>query len=167
MGFFLLAIFIAWIMAELAAFSWVAGLLGTLDALVLVFLVSLLGAPLTKRVGLGAVGRIRQAQGEGKVPSAELADGALILAAGVLLVVPGFVSGAIGAALLLPPLRAGVRILLLRRFERRSKIVVVRSQRSGTGASNSTEVWDAESWEDGVDGPGPEDSGPSAIGGPR
>lgn len=167
MGFFLLALFIAWLLAELAALSWVAELLGsTFDALVLVFLISLVGAWLTKRAGLGAARRIRQARDEGKTPSSELADGTLILAAGALLVVPGFVSGVVGAALLVPPVRAGVRILLLRRFERGSRLVVVsRSSTTTMRRGSAAEVWDVESWEDSSDGPGTEGSGPTEIGG--
>lgn len=167
MGFFLLALFIAWLFAEFAALAWVAGLLGsTFDALVLVFLVSLVGAWVTRRAGLGAGRRIRLAAAEGKTPSAELADGALILAAGVLLVVPGFVSGVLGAALLVPPVRAGVRLLAMRRFERRSDLIVV-DRGSVTNKGSAAEVWDVESWEDSPDDAGPGPSEPGELGGPR
>ena len=44
-----------------------------------------------------------------RVPGTALADGALLAAAGGLLLVPGFVTDVIGLLLLVPPVRAGVR----------------------------------------------------------
>jgi UPF0716 protein FxsA len=167
MGFLLLALFIVWLLAELAALSWVSDLLGsTFDGLALVLLLSLVGAWLTKRAGLGAARRIRQAANEGKTPSAELADGVLILAAGVLLIVPGFVSGAMGAALLVPPVRVGVRRLFLKRLERRSRVVVTRPQ-SGVASEGTGGIWDVDSWEGSPDDSGPDDTGPAELGGSR
>ena len=46
----------------------------------------------------------------------ELVDGFLILVAGVLMVTPGFITDIFGFLLLIPPTRAVVRRLLLRRF---------------------------------------------------
>jgi UPF0716 protein FxsA len=51
------------------------------------------------------------------VPAAELVDGVLVLAAGVLLLVPGFVTAAIGLLVLFPPTRALFRRYLRRRFD--------------------------------------------------
>src|SRR6478735_6941462 len=51
----------------------------------------------------------------GEPPTKELADGAVILTAGILLAVPGFVSGVFGAILLLPPVRGLVRGQLSKR----------------------------------------------------
>jgi UPF0716 protein FxsA len=152
MGLFLLALFILWALAELAALSAVAGAVGILDALAILLLISVAGAFLTKRAGFGAARRVRRAQAEGRLPSNELIDGLLIFVAGVLLVVPGFVSGALGLLLLLPPVRIGTRLLVVRRFRGYGEMVVVRT-RDGrrTGAS---EVLDAESWEDPPEAPG-------------
>jgi UPF0716 family protein affecting phage T7 exclusion len=46
---------------------------------------------------------------EGQVPGRELSDGVLLLFAGILLTVPGFLTGIVGALLLLPPVRSIVR----------------------------------------------------------
>ncbi|MGH3420852.1 MAG: FxsA family protein, partial [Streptosporangiaceae bacterium] len=53
-----------------------------------------------------------------KPPHRELLDGMLITAAGVLVVVPGFVSDLFGLLLLLPPTRALVRRRILRSASR-------------------------------------------------
>jgi UPF0716 protein FxsA len=108
----------------------------------------MVGVWLAKREGLGVVTRMRRAQERGEVPSRELADGALILLASALLVLPGFISDVIGILLLLPPVRAGVRTLVLRRFRNSANIVTVHRQGQ---AGPSSAVWDVESWEKGPD----------------
>lgn len=165
MGLFLLALFILWVAAEWAALAAVAEALGSfLDALVILLLISVAGSMLTKRAGFGAARRVRQAQAEGRAPSGELIDGLLILVAGVMLVVPGFVSGAVGLLLLLPPVRAGVRLLLLRRFrDHGGGLITVRARSRTTGRpdradgrarTRTRDVLDAESWEEPPQSPG-------------
>ena len=60
--------------------------------------------------------RIRNDLATGKVPGAALIDGGLIFLAGVLLIIPGYVSDMCGLLLLVPPVRAGVRGMLRRRY---------------------------------------------------
>lgn len=163
MGLFVLALVILLLTAEFSTFVWVAETLGPLDAVALLLIVSLVGVWLTKRAGLGAARRIQKVNSEGRVPGRELADGVLILAAGVLLVFPGFVTGALGAALLVPPVRAGVRILMLRRFEKSRRLVVTHS-RHRPGSERTSAVWDVESWEEPNRRRG---SGPAEIGEPH
>jgi UPF0716 protein FxsA len=103
--------------------------------------VSIVGVWLAKRAGLGVVQRLRQAQAEGRPPSREVVDGALILLAGALLLLPGFVSDVVGIALLLPPVRAVVRPVILRRLRQDGRMVVVTERRD-------PDVWDVESWEE-------------------
>jgi UPF0716 protein FxsA len=63
------------------------------------------------------------------VPTNELIEGALVFAGGVLLVVPGFVTDALGLLLLFPLTRHTARRTLRRRFG-------VRVRRIGPGDSN-------------------------------
>ena len=69
------------------------------------------------------------AQGAGatrpwRLPGRELIDGLLVLAGGVMMLVPGFVSDAFGLLLLFPPTRAVVRSLVIRRFRNRIDLYV-------------------------------------------
>ena len=64
---------------------------------------------------------------EGREPTREAVDGALVLLGGVLLIIPGFITDVIGALLLLPT-RALARGLLTRNFRNR---YVVRAARFG------------------------------------
>src|SRR5437660_413271 len=67
--------------------------------------ISLFGFWLVKREGLGTWRRAQAQLRAGEVPAGEAVDGALIAGAGLLLIVPGFVTDVVGLLLLLPPLR--------------------------------------------------------------
>jgi UPF0716 protein FxsA len=127
---FLVALLIVIPLVEIAVIIQVGDWLGIVNTIGLLILVSVVGAWLVKRQGLGVLRRIRQQQQAGQVPAAAVFDGALILVAGALLLFPGFVTDAIGLLLLLPPVRAGVRAFLRRRYMRR--VQVVRAVRTAT-----------------------------------
>src|ERR687892_791873 len=106
-------------LAELAVLIAVGDFIGLLPTLVLLLVVSVVGAWLAKREGLAAWRRLQLALTQGRMPTAEVADGALILLAGALLLTPGFLSDVLGILLLLPPTRAIARRQLPRLAERR------------------------------------------------
>lgn len=113
---------IALLVAELFVFVQAADALGFLPALALAVAVSLGGLWVVKRQGLGVVRRMAADSGE-RPASAEVADGAMILTAGLLLLFPGFITGACGLALLLPPVRALLRPVLTRRWKGSVRVV--------------------------------------------
>ena len=82
----------------------------------------ILGIWLVKRSGLAVVRSLEATLDAGGVPHREVIDGFLLLFAGFLLIVPGFITGAIGLLLLVPPVRIGVRTMLLRSFRRRTSL---------------------------------------------
>lgn len=71
------------------------------------------GAWLARQQGLSTLERIRVGLSQGVPPTGELADAALILVAGVLLITPGFITDCTGLALLAPPIRAAVKAWVL------------------------------------------------------
>ena len=89
--------------------------------IVLLLGISLLGGWLVRREGAGVWRRIQEAMMGGSMPSNELADGALIVFGGTLLLTPGFLTDAFGLAMLIPPLRAPVRKLLVSRTRNRAQ----------------------------------------------
>ena len=93
--------------------------IGFVPTVALVVAVSFVGAALVKREGMSVVRNVRAQMQQGRVPGRELADGALILVGGTLLLTPGFLSDIAGLGLLLPPVRAVVRTWLLARLARR------------------------------------------------
>src|SRR4029453_13810914 len=83
-------------LAELAVLIAVGDWIGLVPTLVLLLVVSVAGAWLAKREGLAAWRRLQLALTEGRMPTVEVADGAMILLAGALLLTPGFLSDVIG-----------------------------------------------------------------------
>ncbi len=69
--------------------------------------------------GRAAWRRFNEAIAGGRPPARETLDGALVLFGGALLLAPGFLTDLLGIALLLPPTRALVRAVLVRRFAAR------------------------------------------------
>ena len=100
---------------ELAVFIMVAWTIGLLWALCLVLATSFAGWLILRRAGGSHIARIRVAMGDGGV-SALQADsrGALILLAGILLLIPGFITDVLGLLLLIAPLRRALGAALSR-----------------------------------------------------
>ncbi|HMC09354.1 MAG TPA: FxsA family protein [Actinomycetota bacterium] len=105
--------------AEVWAIVWVASQVGVLTMLALLFGVSVVGAILAKRVGLEVWRRFRATLAAGDIPSGEVFDGALVLLAAGILLVPGFITDVIGLLLLVPAVRSLVKWMFWRRMRRR------------------------------------------------
>lgn len=101
----LLLAFIAIPMIEIALFIQVGGLIGLGWTLAIVLFTAVLGTWLVKQQGRQALMNIQRSFSELSDPSAPLADGAMILLSGALLVTPGFFTDALGLALLTPAFR--------------------------------------------------------------
>lgn len=89
------------------------------STVLIVLVTGVVGATLARRQGRKALRRIADTIDEGRMPGAELIDAALILVAGVLLVMPGVTTDLAGLLLLFPFGRALARRWLLARFRRR------------------------------------------------
>jgi UPF0716 protein FxsA len=104
---------------ELVAVIQVGQAIGAGWTILLLVLDSLLGAYLLKREGRQAWRALREALNSGRVPARELADGALILVGGTLLLTPGFITDALGFFFILPLTRPVARGLLTGVISRR------------------------------------------------
>ena len=105
----LVALLVVVPLVELYVLIQVGQVIGALPTIVLLVVVSLLGAALLRREGPRTWRAFRDATQTGRVPAREVADGVLVILAGALLLTPGFVSDLLGLALLLPPVRALLR----------------------------------------------------------
>ena len=112
----LFVLFVVVPIAELWLILQIGGAIGVLPTIALLIADSVLGAALMRSQGRAAWLRFNEALAEGRVPGREVADGALVIFGGALLLTPGFLSDFLGLILLLPPTRAVVRAILLRRF---------------------------------------------------
>lgn len=90
---------------EIAGFVIVGRQIGVFYTLALVIASGVLGVILLRIQGFGVMSRVRKELEAGQDPGRELAHGAMILVAGVLLLIPGFVTDIIGLLLFLPPVR--------------------------------------------------------------
>lgn len=115
----LVLLFVVGPIVELYVIIQVAHVIGGWETIALLLIESALGAWLMKRQGRGAWRRIQSQLQNHQLPTKELVDGALIIFAGALMLTPGFLTDVLGFVLLIPPTRAVVRALLMRRFARR------------------------------------------------
>lgn len=154
----LFLVFLAVPIAELYLIVQVADGIGVPETILLLIGISFAGAWLARLAGVGVLNRLQRTVREGKVPSTELVDGALVLFAGALMITPGFLSDALAILLLLPPSRAVVRSIVLKRIRAGGGLFrVVTSAPTGPDGRDpypGAEVWDVDAWEDPPDRPG-------------
>lgn len=109
-------VFVVTPVVELGVFLEVASIIGVWPAVALQLALSAFGVWVVKRAGTTALRRTRATFARGDVPTAEVGDGLLHLFAGVLLVVPGFLTAALGLLLLVAPVRSFVRGRFVKRW---------------------------------------------------
>ncbi|GAB49004.1 FxsA family protein [Mobilicoccus pelagius] len=118
---------------EVAALVLAGRSIGVLPTVLVLLVVAVLGLWLMKREGLSAWRSLTEATRAGRMPTAEVANAAIVLFAGALLVLPGFLTDVAALVLLLPVARPAAARLLHRAVERRMDVRanVVRSVRLG------------------------------------
>jgi UPF0716 protein FxsA len=115
----LLTIFVVVPLIEIYVLVQVGQVIGPWWTILLLVADSILGTWLIKHEGGRAWRALREALDSGRMPAKELADGALILIGGTLMLAPGFVTDAFGILLILPPTRPVFRRLLTALVARR------------------------------------------------
>ncbi len=100
----------------------VGSLIGAVPTVALLLAISMVGAWLVRHQGFELMRRIQSELAQGRLPAAELLDGAMVLVGGVLLLTPGFFTDFLGLFFLIPATRAiikqFVRLWLQRRLSR-------------------------------------------------
>ncbi|MHB8697343.1 MAG: FxsA family protein [Sulfuricaulis sp.] len=100
--------------AEIATFIWVGSRIGVGLTLLLVIASAIIGFRLVRRQGFATAMRVQAMITRGESPALGMLEGFALLAAGVLLVIPGFLTDIAAFILLIPPLRRGIMRLYLR-----------------------------------------------------
>jgi UPF0716 protein FxsA len=140
MRLLLVLLFIVVPIAELAILIQVGQLIGVWLTIALLIADAVLGATLARSQGRAVWRRFNLALQAGRPPAREVLDGTLVLFGGALLLAPGFITDIFGIALLLPPSRALVRALLVRRFMGR----MVATMTPGPGSPRARQSYDVE-----------------------
>lgn len=102
----LLFAFILVPLIEIGLFIQVGGAIGLWPTLLIVILTAMAGSYLVRSQGARELANLRTSFGTMRDPSEPLANGAMILFAGALLLTPGFFTDFVGFLLLFPPFRA-------------------------------------------------------------
>lgn len=106
-----LLIFVGAPLVELYLLIEVGSVIGALPTIALSIFTAVLGGMLVRVQGFRVLFRAQAALDQHEVPALELLEGALLLLVGLALLLPGFITDAVGFLLLVPALR---RRLILR-----------------------------------------------------
>ena len=102
---------------ELALLIKVGSHIGALNTILIVIGTGVVGAALARHEGFRVLMKVQDSLQRGIMPGADILDGFMILAGGIALLTPGFITDALGLFLLFPLTRAGIKWLLRRRFQ--------------------------------------------------
>ncbi len=109
-----------YLVVEILALVALGSVIGIGWTLLVLLAGAVVGAWLARREGIRAAQALAEALASRRVAHAELTDGLLVAAAGLLFIVPGLVTDLAGLLLVLPPTRAIVRRRLVRAAEERA-----------------------------------------------
>lgn len=132
--------------AEIAVFIAVGEEIGILRTLALMILSAIGGVLLVRHQGLGHLRRLRENIRSGQPPVRDLLHTAMLVFAGICLVVPGFITDVIGLVLLIPPVRSAAARWFMESLPKRrgaSGVVIIEGeaweQENGDNAPESLE----------------------------
>jgi UPF0716 protein FxsA len=115
----LVLVFLVVPIAELYVIYLVGDAIGIWLTLGLLAADSILGSLLLRTQGRSVWRRFNRELERGRMPHREVLDGVLVIFGGAFLITPGFITDVVGLVLLIPPTRAVVRRLVVRRLGRR------------------------------------------------
>jgi UPF0716 protein FxsA len=105
MALVFLLMFVALPLLEIALLIKVASLIGIWLTFAIIVGTAILGFTVAQRQGLGVARRMLASLASGEPPVEHMLEGMLLMFAGACLIAPGLITDAIGAVLLVPPLR--------------------------------------------------------------
>ena len=105
MGLVIIFCLLIWGWAEMSAFIYIGSEIGGLLTLLGVFVTAIFGIALLKRQGLSVLGQIQTDLAKGRAPVTSIAESISMVVGGALMLIPGYVTDAIGLLLFLPGVR--------------------------------------------------------------
>ena len=127
--------FILWIWAEIEVFVALGSTAGVLLTLIGIFVTGMIGISLLRSQGRRITGSLQAQLARGEAPVASLADGVSILVGAVLMLIPGYLTDAIGLLLFLPGIRTLIGALVLKRISARGGVMMGGRMPFGGGMS--------------------------------
>jgi len=114
--YILLFIFILFPIGEMMLLIEIGSQIGALVTVILVILTALIGLSLIRQQGASTMLRAKDKLQQGTVPANEILETVMLGLAGVLLLLPGFISDTLGALLILPFFRKTIVAAMLIKF---------------------------------------------------
>ncbi len=139
MGLVLIAAFVAVPIGEIALLIEAGDRFGLWPTVGAVIFTAVLGAALVRHQGFSTLGRAQASLNAGRFPLVEVFDGFCILAAGALLLTPGFVTDGVGFLLLVPAARHLLREALSRHLRAAGRVTVWTDETDRDGRPRSPE----------------------------
>lgn len=140
-----LLLFILIPVIELSVLIKVGAQIGSLTTVALVFLTAIVGVALIRRQGFETTRQAQEKMRRGELPASEMAEGIMLMFAGVCLLIPGFVTDALGAVLLITPLRKVVATSVALDFmKKRMNMRAHWSHRDANGHYTQGDIIDGE-----------------------
>ncbi len=124
MGFITFLLFLLTPVIEIAVLIEVGSVIGTLQTILLIVATAVFGTVLLRHQGIGVLRRTQASLNQGEMPVAEVFEGVCLLAAGALLLTPGFITDIVGFLLLVPGLRSLLGRALLQRLLARGQFTM-------------------------------------------
>ena len=116
----LILLFLAlWAWAELAVFIAIGSEIGALLTIIGIAVTAVVGLSLLRSQGRAVMASLQQKVARGEAPVASMADGAAIAAGAVLMLIPGYITDAMGLVLFIPGIRTIIGASLISRMMRR------------------------------------------------
>ncbi|MAB00520.1 MAG: FxsA protein [Stappia sp.] len=142
-GLIILLLLIGLPLVEITVFIQVGSEIGALWTILLTVATAIAGSLMLRIQGLTLLTRMRGEMDRGEVPGADLVEGALMVVASILLLIPGFVTDAFGLLLFVPP----VRRIIAGQVIRNARVTVVRAEAQRRGGGAGVVDLDADDWE--------------------
>jgi UPF0716 protein FxsA len=149
----LILLFLAlWAWAELAVFIAIGSEIGVLLTIIGIAVTAVVGLSLLRSQGRAVMASLQQKVARGEAPVASMADGAAIAAGAVLMLIPGYITDAMGLVLFIPGIRTIIGASLISRMMRRgSGGFSFNANSFGAGSFNAGPFSNAANESDGSD----------------
>ena len=105
----------------MSTFIYIGSEIGGLLTLLGIFLTAIFGIALLKRQGLSVLNQIQADLAKGRAPVTSIADSISMVVGGALMLIPGYVTDAIGVLLFLPGIRTLAGVCLLQWIARSNR----------------------------------------------
>lgn len=117
MNYLLFAVFVLVPIAEIATFIQVGDLIGLWPTIAVVIVTAFLGTGLLRFQGMTTLARAQASLNAGELPLESVIHGVFLLAAGLLLLTPGFITDIVGFLLFVPPFRLAIAHWAIYKFK--------------------------------------------------